>query len=84
MKEIIERAERLGYKPYFFDNIWNYAEDEYIELCLIQKWLMEDKNLYIAIKEDTIFVNNVWVGDFESYVEALEEGIKKALEILEK
>lgn len=94
MKEIIERAEKLGYKPYFFDNIWNYAEDEYIELCLIQKWLRDYNNIimdvYLSNFFDKTFKYSIYNPETYSLVgytlfeEALEEGIKKALEILEK
>lgn len=109
MKEIIERAERLGYKTYFkwFLNeplivyhgyIVHLGEEktkqhDYIELCLIQKWLREEKNIVIIIKytENNEFYAVVYKNykeelsyDYESYTGALEEGIKKALEILEK
>lgn len=108
MKEIIERAERLGYRCMY--NCINpsilYEEymsnEKYIELCLIQKWLREEKEIYIGvnpikcsdystltfyIEYDVIFYNQAVlnkVGLFMSYDQALKEGIKKAIEILEK
>lgn len=93
MKEIIERAERLGYVNRFFVYSGEQNECYYIQLCLIQKWLMEEKNIVIIIKytENNEFYAVAYKNhkeelsyDYESYTGALEEGIKKAIEILEK
>ena len=112
MKEIIERAEKLGYKRWFkFWHITELSEDQfYIELCLIQKWLREDKKVYVWVEPFVYLVDEKtfyrWylhfydeIDNYEEYKsegvidtlfnkgqfsQALEEGIKKALEILEK
>lgn len=105
MKEIIERAEKLGYKRWFkFWHITELSEDQfYIELCLIQKWMREKFGIFISIFpsknsfrlqistykyrpsiDDSIVtiqpsIKNIYHHNPE---QALEEGIKKALEIL--
>lgn len=95
MKEIIERAERLGYVPILFDDQSpslkiSYEQMCYIELFLIQKWLREEKGIYVFIDDYgfVIQINGVGVVFEGMYIDdvdkALEEGIKKALEILEK
>lgn len=111
MKEIIERAERMGYecssRPLirFLEYlqakteakeepekllIEQYEKTIYIELCLIQKWLRENKGLYLFIRDGFDFYivgnknNNFRSSCYYKFEEALEEGIKKALEILEK
>ena len=51
MKEIIEKAEKLGYIKYFFNEFNGYLHQKatYIELCLIQKWIYEKFGIWIEV-----------------------------------
>lgn len=98
MKEIIERAERLGYK-YYHHNGLDLDKNIYMQHCLIQKWIYEKFGVWIEIdldingfdaviydeKFEVLYKReNRFVKIFHNQTQALEEGIKKALEILEK
>lgn len=87
MKEIIEKAEKLGYKP-LFNNHLKHSNGSYIELCLIQKWIYRKFGIWIeTIKVEGFcygLPNTPYRGTFYELIEALEAGVKKALEILEQ
>ena len=44
MKELIEQAEKLG-----FDDIYYCQFGDYLNLCLIQKWLRDEKEIDVDI-----------------------------------
>ena len=93
MKELIEQAKQLGFetqltlKPYIKDK----EEINFLILCLIQKWLRDEKGVYLYVslsgtKEITWFysVNDkiYQKGSSNTYEQALEEGIKTSLKQL--
>lgn len=73
---------------------WNVSKDDYSRptLSLAAKWLREENNIYVEVirkftcwKFSLINLNPVCIikltaGSFNTYEEALEEGLKEALE----
>ena len=98
MKELIEKAEKLGFDktmtPYSLTDKEAVKDTNYLNLCLIQKFLRDEKGVVLCIESDsdtegspifTVWINWDYVGlEFKDYEQALEEGIKTALKQIER
>ena len=96
MKELIEKAEKLGCRNRIYKR--NNNEDDnisdYLNLCLIQKWLRDEKGTEVFAKSE--YYNGKSLGfyyggdlgysspKYETYEQALEQGILNALKELER
>lgn len=79
----------------YYEDLEKYNNIVYIELCLIQKWLMDDKKVY-ALPDTHSYIDHFGFlllygmhkektfasTNHKTYEEALKEGIKKALELI--
>lgn len=88
MKELLKLAEQKG-----FDD---WIGEEYLDLCLIQKWLREEHGFHVEvcfmrsnttqkIYEVYIETKNGWIdcGEcIENFQEALKKGIKEGLKLI--
>lgn len=81
------------------DYLWEYRNGEqmestYIELCLIQKWLREEKSISVVVSDTYVTQDykvitrmlysneTLFVELFSSYDEALLNGINEALKLI--
>ena len=95
-------AYYLNGEDIFYDRLFNseLGEDEYLKvpLYLAQKWLREEKKLYVEVTivvsgknymfeiydTETAMLKRFVEEDYSSYEEALLEGIKEAVKILKE
>lgn len=87
MKELIEKAEQLGFDRTLPEFHYDTEEYYYINLCLIQKWLRDEKGVDVeiikGIDKTFAYILNLTIKEwFKTYEQALEEGIKHALKEL--
>ena len=93
MKLIVELAEKAGYNkfhPQWFENNKLDPKTELLELVLLQKWIREEHNIDVIITSQLIGygymiyqryppknITNKLI--FQTYEEALKEGIREVL-----
>jgi len=78
---LISKAEQAGYKPTLYkkekENIIDSTFEEqvvgqdrfYLELCLIQKWLMDEKDIFVQIKPSKDRTYTAYIRDKRTYTE---------------
>ena len=94
MKQLIEKAKEKG----FWKNLkiasdgFIHPIDKYVWMCLLQKWLRDEHNIFVEISwYDDCFNTEITVeetarlegrGEYKTYEQALEEALTKALELI--
>jgi hypothetical protein len=93
MKELIKQAEKKG-----FDDWMGYVNpEEYVTLCLIQKWLREEFGVHVEVRarrKDSFFscvcrvnpskyygINSI-TDNFQTYEQALQKGLEEGLKLI--
>ena len=79
MKQIIDKAEKLG-----FHKGMVLEDTDYITLCVIQKWLSDEKNITVTVEnmfniDFNYYISGDIYGCANNYEQALKEGIEYAL-----
>ena len=91
MKELLELAKEKGFSPWFFSDA---REGDYLNLCLIQRWLREVYGIHVEVQReegDEIYTalvcseNDLISNSSESketYEEALQKGLEEGLKLI--
>ena len=99
MNKLIKLAQQKGFDEHLATLYWleGFEEQEYMWLCLLQKWLRNECGIYVEVDcwYDLEF-KDFWFGkvstrtivlcsrtkDCDTYEQALQEGLTKALELI--